>query len=351
MKYDLFVFAGQSNTMGACVLPPEHKLQINSCMEYKYKPVYLGGKTGEFVTVGYNSGEFLYKDIETAYQNTDENGRSRLDNYGENTHFVSAMSNLKSRSEKTVNPFSIYSESERNMACSIIPYFCEEWEKLECSALTAHIAKGGVNIVHFFSEDMIAEYNRFAADNGFNRIDGDGKAEQVYCEKCRSFFNDAAKKYGNACLGEKILVWHQGESDSGDSCAEYKQKLHILWKKAKKIGFEKLFIIRVGYWFTHDTCHIMQAQEEFCTENKDAFIISRDISYMPDLKFMENPGDYYCEKPEDKYFFCRDSFYGYDNSHINEKGFEIAAKTCAKNAYRILKEGVEPINKKDIVKY
>ena len=351
MKYDLFVFAGQSNAMGACVLPPEHQLKINSCMEYKYKPVYLGGEIGEFVPVGYNNGEFLYKDIEAAYKNTDKNGRSRLDDYSENTYFVSAMSNLKSEAEKAVNPFSVYSESERNTACSIVPYFCEEWEKLGGSALTAHIAKGGVNISHFFSEDMAAEYNRFAADNGYGRIDGDGKAEEVYCGKCRAFFADAAKKYGKDCLGEKILVWNQGESNSEDSCAEYKQKLRILWEKAKKIGFEKLFVIRVGYWYTHDTCHVMQAQEEFCAENKDAFIISRDISYMPDPIYMENLGDYYSERPDEKYFFCRDSFYGYGNSHINEKGFKLAAKTCAENAYRILKEGAEPVNEKDIVKY
>lgn len=28
MKYDMFVFAGQSNMMGACALPPKHGLKI-----------------------------------------------------------------------------------------------------------------------------------------------------------------------------------------------------------------------------------------------------------------------------------------------------------------------------------
>lgn len=351
MKYDLFVFAGQSNMMGACVLPPKHKLNIKSCAEYKYKPVYLGKGSGVFVPVSYNCGEFLYKDIATAYSNTDEKGQSRMTDYAKNTYFASAMSNLVNEGEKTILPFTAYSESDRNTACSIVPYFCEEWEKLGQTALTAHIAKGGVSIDHFFSTGMAEEYNLFAAENGYRTIDTDGKAEEIYCRKCKVFFEDAEKTYGHDCTGEKILVWHQGESNSADTCEEYKKKLNILWDKAQTLGFDRFFIIRIGYWYTHDTCNVMRAQEEFCEENEKAYIISRDASFMPDPIYMDKIEDYYTEEPEQDYLFCRDAYYGYNNSHINEKGFIITAKTAAQNAYRILKENKNPILKRDIVKY
>ena len=50
-------------------------------------------------------------------------------------------------------------------------------------------------------------------------------------------------------------------------------------------------------------------------------------------------------------FFCRDSFYGYQNSHINEKGFILAAKAAARNTYQILKEQKQPLLEEDIVRY
>lgn len=69
----------------------------------------------------------------------------------------------------------------------------------------------------------------------------------------------------------------------------------------------------------------MRAQEDFCKENKEANIISRSISFMPAPHFMSRFEDYYIKESEKKCFFCRDSYYGYDNSHINEKGFIPAA--------------------------
>ncbi len=351
MQYDLFVFAGQSNTMGACVFPPKHKPDIKYSFEYKYKPVYLGGDTGKFVPVGYDCGEFLYKDISAAYKSTDESGQSRLNDYFGNAYFAPSLSNLKNAEDKSVYPFSHYSESDRNTACCIVPYFCEEWEKLGGRALTAHIAQGGVSAVHFFSKDMADEYNRFAKLHGYNPIIGDGAAEAVYCGKCKAFFHDAEKLYGGDNIGEKVLVWNQGESDPADSCEEYAQKLRILWNKARGLGFCKLFIIRTGYWFTHDTCRVMHAQEKFCAENSDAYIITRDISFMPDLHFMENIENFYTVPPAPEYLFCRDSYYGYENSHINEKGFMIAARSASKNAYRVSKEHKEPDLKHDIIKY
>lgn len=350
MQYNLFVFAGQSNMMGACVLPPKHLLSVKCCLEYRYNPVHRGNANGSFVPVSYDTGEFLYHDPKAAYQNTDETGKSRLCDYEKNTYFVSALSNLDSREEKTVKPFSAYSESERNPAASLVPYFCEEWERLGETALVAHIAKGGVSADHFFSKEMIAEYNQFAASNGFSPLSGTGDAEEIYCRKCQAFFRDAEKAYPNAC-GKRVLVWNQGESDSQNSCKEYQKKLSLIWEKAQKIGFDLFLIIRTGYWFTHDTCHVMQAQEEFCKETPNAYIITRGISFMPDPHFMENPEDFYIREPAPEYSFCRDSFYGYQNSHINEKGFILAAKAAARNTYQILKEQKQPLLEEDIVRY
>lgn len=81
MQYDLFVFAGQSNMMGACVLPPKHLLSVKRCLEYRYNPVHRGNANGSFVPVSYDTGEFLYHDPKAAYQNTDETGNSRLCDY------------------------------------------------------------------------------------------------------------------------------------------------------------------------------------------------------------------------------------------------------------------------------
>lgn len=351
MKYDMFVFAGQSNMMGACALPPKHGLKIKKSLEYKYKPVHIGTGRGVFSPVGYDSGEFLYKDVSLAYSKADEKGQSLLKDYQNNAYFVSALSNLKDEKEKSVLPFSEYSESERKKACSIVPYFCEEWEKEGGAALVAHIAQGGAPIGHFFSKEMMKEYNGFAKKNGFSELSGDGEAEAVYVKKCTAFFYDAEKAFGADSLGEKVLVWNQGESDLADSIKEYEEKLRIFWKKAKSVGFDKLFIIRCSFWGTRKTANVMAAQERFAAANDDTFIITRALSLMPDPGFMPHIEEFYTEKPEEDYYYCRDSYSGYNNPHINEKGFIIAAKAAARNAFRVLKEHKAPNLERDTVRY
>lgn len=351
MQFDLFVFSGQSNMMGACVLPPKHELKIGRSLEYKYKPVHQGTGDGFFLPVSYDCGEFLYKDISAAYAKTDEEGRSLMRDYENNTYFVSALSNLKSEKEKTVFPFSEYSESTKNTACSIVPYFCEEWERLGKAALVAHIAQGSAPIKHFFSKAMTDEYNAFAAERGLAKLCCDGEAERVFIKKCRAFFADAEKAFGARKMGEKVLVWNQGESDSADSAEEYEKKLCIFWNKAKEAGFDKLFILRCSFWGTHKTANVMAAQEHFALTHDDAFIITRAFSLMPDAGFMPNIADFYTEVPGEEYYFCRDSYYGYSNPHINEKGFMLAAKTAARNAFRVLKEHKEPSLERDTVRY
>lgn len=79
----MFVFAGQSNMMGACALPPKHGLKIKKSLEYKYKPVHIGTGRGVFSPVGYDSGEFLYKDISLAYSKSNEKGTKPFEGLSE----------------------------------------------------------------------------------------------------------------------------------------------------------------------------------------------------------------------------------------------------------------------------
>ena len=63
MKRELFVFAGQSNMMGAAVYPPQMPINMDKSYEYKHKPKRLGAPRGKFVSTVYPVGEFSYKDM------------------------------------------------------------------------------------------------------------------------------------------------------------------------------------------------------------------------------------------------------------------------------------------------
>jgi hypothetical protein len=91
MRRDLFVFAGQSNMMGAAVYPPETSLSVAHSYEYKHKDRRLGSPMGRFAPVGYPVGEFSYADLSYAYSDnmTDAKGNSRLNDYGKNAYFSS----------------------------------------------------------------------------------------------------------------------------------------------------------------------------------------------------------------------------------------------------------------------
>ena len=66
MKRDLFVFAGQSNMMGASVFSPQKNLHIKDSYEYKHKARRLGREENPFVKADYPVGEFSYADLERA---------------------------------------------------------------------------------------------------------------------------------------------------------------------------------------------------------------------------------------------------------------------------------------------
>ena len=93
-KIDLFVFAGQSNMMGAAHLPPEDNPVTYYAFEYKYQPVLKGKSKGEFIYAQNPAGDWHYINTEKAYGATYldvASGKSKLGNYSAETHFVPAL--------------------------------------------------------------------------------------------------------------------------------------------------------------------------------------------------------------------------------------------------------------------
>ncbi len=352
--HDVFVFAGQSNMMGAAALPPQHKLKIGDSVEYKYKSKYLGAKIGRFTPVTHECGEYLYIDNNAAYTLCDNSGRSMQCDYWNNTHFVSSMSNVKDYTAKTIQPFENYCESMHRPSPCIPTYFCEYWEALGHRAIIAHVAKGGVNIAHYFDSAMQAEYNQLIHEKFGDRYcdmtpGANSAANGVFCDKVSSLFADAEAEYGKKNIGKRVLVWLQGESNANDADDEYELKLDILWKRAKALGFDKMAIIRVDYWYEHSCVNIMRAEERFCEKHSDCFMATRALSLMPELHSYPNYEGWYMEEPQEPYLDCRDSFFGFDNNHINEKGMMLAARRAAKNCHKVLYDGEQPILEPDTV--
>ena len=87
---DLFVFAGQSNMMGAAVLEPEADEFTDQAWEYTFMPKLRGAETGVFVPAENPAGEWYYKDLDAAYGDhlNDLSYQSTLSNYSANTFFV-----------------------------------------------------------------------------------------------------------------------------------------------------------------------------------------------------------------------------------------------------------------------
>lgn len=351
MKRDLFVFAGQSNMVGACAYPPKKKVSLRNSFEYKHTPKRLGAKSGSFVSTVYPVGEFSYIDLKSAYapDMVDENGLSKLNNYRENAYFSSSMSNLKSEAERSVHPFAIYSESTAPLGATLAPFLVEEWERLGGACAYAHIAKGGVPIGYYFTDEMVKEYEVvievYNEKHGTSyspdiheRIEG---AADYFLEKCRDFFEDAKSAYPEDELSNKCLFWLQGEADAKYASVEYQLRLEVLWKEAKKIGFTHFFIIRVDYFGSPLIHRVMRAQENFTDSNSDVYILTRAASYLT-FPGQEEDG-WFKIAPGEEYRNCRDSYFGLSNDHINEKGFILIAKRSAQNLYRVLVEGKEPI--------
>ena len=351
MKRDLFVFAGQSNMMGASVYPPKNKILTQNSFEYKHKARRLGNPVGDFVSVGHQTGEFSYADMGLAYapNMVNENGESLLNDYAQNTFFCPSMYSLKSDQDKTEFPFATFSEATAPAGATLAPLLAQEWERRGGSCAYAHIAKGGVKISHFMTDKMaeeykkrITEYNR-KQDTEYEpslsaRMEG---AADYFFEKCRDFLTDAEKKFPEDCLDNRCFFWLQGESDAKDSSIEYEMKLEILWNELKTVGFTHFFCIRVDY-FGNDLIHnVMLAQENFTAKHSDAYMMTRSASFFS-YAGRDEAEWFSCDSYEE-YKNCRDSFYGYKNQHINEKGFLVIASHTADNLFRVLVENQDPL--------
>lgn len=353
MRRDLFVFAGQSNMMGASVYPPKHIVSTKNSFEYKHKPRRLGKSHGEFMPVGYPVGEFSYIDMDLAYASDmiNECGESKLNDYNINTYFCPSMSNLKSEEDKTVFPFATFSEADAPMGATLAPLIAEKWEKAGFSCAYSHIAKGGVAIDYYFTDDMVIEYGerilKWNQTHGTNlnpecpdrlRIHG---AAEYFFEKCTDFFPDAETEFADDSVETRCFFWLQGESDANLTATEYEIKLEILWDRLKKIGFTHFFCLRIDYFGASGIDQVMLAQEHFADSNEDVYMLTRAASYF--LYEGRDESDWFHTPPGEEYQLCRDSFFGYPNQHINEKGFLLLAQRATENLIRILIRGETPM--------
>ena len=346
--------------MGASVYPPKRPLSLLHSYEYKHKPRRLGALHGQFVIGSYPVGEFSYVDVARAYGEgmVDEHGNSRLTDYRSNTYFCPSMVSLASEEEKKEVPFITHAEANAPIGATLAPFLAMEWESLGNTSAYAHIAKGGVGIAHYFTPAMAEEYVRRIAE--YNRTHGTAFPEEIparhrmegaaeyFFEKCRDFFADAEERFSKDALPSRCLFWLQGEADASRSAAEYGIKLDILWEKCREIGFTHFFCIRVDYFGHEGIANVMQAQEDFVRRHPDAYMLTRAASYFPYAGRDER--DWFVSPPTEEYTDCRDSFYGFPNQHINEKGFSVIAKHAAENLRRVLIDGQPPIPEQENIR-
>ena len=315
----LFVFAGQSNMMGAAVYPQSEQIYFENSFEYLHKPKRMGEPFGAFKNYGFPSGEFSYVDLKAAYGNiTLPLFKSKLNHYERNTYFCPSMANLEDDEAKTTEFFNTYSERNATVGTCLAPFVVKGLEENGYPCCYAHIAKGSVPIKYYL----------------------EGGAADYFEQKVTDFFKESARKFPEDDTSDKILVWLQGESDGSSSYEYYLCQLELLWQKAKKLGFNKFFIIRIGYWNLKSISEIMRAQEDFCKRTENAFIVTRVLSYFthPTL----NEDGWFKTSPAPECRDCRDSFKGFNNNHINEKGFRVVAEHAVPNIIRIL-NGENPI--------
>ena len=316
---ELFVFSGQSNMMGAATLPPKLKLNICNSFEYKYKKRRAGNKHGEFVPVSYSVGEFAYCDMKKAYPTNNFNSLSELSNYTDNTYFVPALCNLDNFNERSVIGFSEFSEKTAVNGPSLPPYFVNEWEQIGRRCAIAHMAKGSTTILHYFDEEMVESYNKKIVQHNDSyktnyplicKENMNFRALTYFSNEVEAFFEDATLMFAEDIIKTKAFVWLQGESDAELSEIEYRLRLEILWDRLRFLGFTHFFCIRVGLWGDElNITEIMKAQERFCLENKSCYMLTRSCSFMT---FPENYKNLsYIKTPDEKYFECRDSFFGF----------------------------------------
>ena len=325
MKRPLFVFAGQSNMMGASVFEATRQIHFKNSFEYLHKPKRFGCAVGGFKDCGFPAGEFSYIDLHQAYgSDGSADALSSLGDFRNNTHFCPSMNNLKDREEKSTCPFADFSEANNRTAVALPPLVVEKLEENGYSCAYTHIAKGSAPIRHFL----------------------EGAAANYFAEKIQDFFADCAIRFSGDDMEEKVLIWLQGESDVTNGYDDYYGNLVTLWGRLKDMGFTKFFMIRVDPFGSPEITEIMRAQEDFCKNFADVYMLTRIASYFP-LYYYPGKQPLVREHPECD--ACRDSFYGFANEHINEKGFELLTKYITPNIIRILYEGKDPILEEELI--
>ena len=342
-KRELLVFAGQSNMMGACACAPVYEPLCLDSWEYLHKGVRLGEERGRFRRAGFPCGEFAYCDLRQAYPNGAAfDTLSDLADYRANSYFVPSMCNRKAEDSLETEPFAVYSERSCTPGPALPPYFAHEWEKRGHACAYAHIAKGAVSILHYFDDQMLADYHaRLRQKDPVHAFPNRTitamcrGASAYFAQKTLDFFRDCSDRFATEDLSSRCLIWLQGESDATMDQMEYQTLLEVFWDKARRLGFTHFFCLRVGYFGNESILQVMKAQEQFCREAPDAWMLTRAASLMP---FAGHRSDWFVRETEEAYQNCRDSFAGFANQHINEKGFRLIASHAAANMERILRK-------------
>jgi lysophospholipase L1-like esterase len=351
-KIDLFVFAGQSNMMGAAHLPPVDNPITYDAFEYKYQNVLKGGDKGEFVYAQNPAGDWHYMNTEEAYgeQYLDATtGKSRLANYPSTMYFIPACRDQE-------KGFSGQSEYLNYPSATMAPYFAQYYSELGRKCVYAHMAKGACNIVHYFTTDAMEEYNRLiTAYNSANstsyatltssNLSGAGDA---FDAKFKAMLKDYADFAPDKTIANKCFVWLQGESDV-HVYAQYKLRLQALWSHLQSLGFTHFFILRVGFWGSTSVINEIKAQTDFCEENENCYIITKAPSLIPHPAATTD--NWWIDEPSEEYTDCRDSYLAStSNHHFNEKAHKMFARRSADNINRILYLGLPPILEEENIK-
>ena len=351
-EIDLFVFAGQSNMMGAAHLAPvDNPVTIDS-YEYKYQNILKGGDKGEFVYAQNPAGDWHYMDTEVAYgeQYLDvATGKSKQSNYSSTMYFIPACRDQE-------KGFSGQSEYLNYPSATMAPYFAQYYSELGRKCVYAHMAKGACNIIHYFTTDAMEEYNRLISDyNTANStsyaaltssdLSGAGDA---FDAKYKAMLRDYAEFAPDKTIANKCFVWLQGESDV-HVYAQYKLRLQALWTHLQSIGFTHFFILRVGFWGSTSVIHEIKAQTDFCAENENCYIVTKAPSLIPHPS--ANTTNWWISEPSSEYADCRDSYLANtSNHHFNEKAHKIFARRSAENINRILHLGLPPVLEEENIK-
>ncbi len=116
------------------------------------------------------------------------------------------------------------------------------------------------------------------------------------------------------------MVWYQGESDAAQGISEstYISRMKNIYKKMKKEGVEKIFMIRIGHDLAAPNMNytIMKAQGTLCSQNKNFIMVSKKAA---------------------GYINSYSSYYS-DTIHLNQKALNAVGYEAGKKAGKYVKK-------------